>query len=164
MKLSDFNIEFIKFKNETDTFHYKINDLFFGLKDNSLFESGDIDISVTCTRNESNITLDYHFAGHIATACDRCLSDIKIAIEADRNEVLRLTANEDLLQEENYISVNYQVYNVYDSIYEQICLEMPVRKICKVSETKKECKIDHPETTTEDVVDERWAELKKLIK
>ncbi|MFT5055966.1 MAG: hypothetical protein ACI80H_000673, partial [Pseudoalteromonas distincta] len=29
MKLTDFDIEFIKFKNEKATFHYKIDDAFF---------------------------------------------------------------------------------------------------------------------------------------
>jgi hypothetical protein len=41
---------------------------------------------------------------------------------------------------------------------------MPTRLICENSLTNKQCEIDHSETADEDVVDERWSELKKLIK
>ena len=165
MKLSDFNIDFIKFKNEKDSFHFKINDTFFGLKDNSLYQSGEIDVAVHCERNEGNITLQYEFMGFMNSQCERCLEEIHIEIKDERNEILRLTSNDELLKEENYLSVNHQAYTVYDSLYEQICLSMPTRQICEMSQTQKTCKIDHPTTEkNENKVDERWAELKKLIK
>ncbi len=165
MKLNDFDIEFIKFKNETHTFSYNLNNTFFGLKANSLYQDCDIDVQVLCKRNESNISLDFVLKGYVDSTCERCLDSIKIEIDTTRNEVLRLTSNEELLKEESYISINHQVYNTYDSIYEQICLTMPTRKICKLSLNQKECEIDHQETAqNKDVVDDRWAELKKLIK
>ncbi|PCJ63184.1 MAG: hypothetical protein COA58_16470 [Bacteroidetes bacterium] len=164
MKLSDFDIDFIKFKNEKDSFNYKLNNTFFGLKENSLYHSCEIDAVVHCTRNENNITLDFELVGFMDSQCDRCLNNIKIEVKTDRNEVIRLTSNEDLLKEESYISINNQVYNVYDSLYEQICLYMPSRMICEISKDQKTCKIEHPITEKEEEVDERWAELKKLIK
>ena len=164
MKLSEFDIEFIKFKNETDTFHFELNDTFFGLKEHSLHQSCDIKVKVICTRNDGNIRLDYEFKGYVASQCERCLKDIQMEVETERLDILRLTSNDELLLEENYISVNHQVYNIYDSLYEQICLVMPTRKICKLSRSKIECEIDHPATEIEEKVDDRWAELKKLIK
>lgn len=165
MKLSDFNIEFIKFKNDTHNFTYKLSDTFFGLKLNSLYQNCDIDVQVLCKRNENNISLDYVLDGFVHSTCERCLEDIKLELKSSRNEVLRLTSNDELLEEENYLSVNHQIYNTYDSIYEEICLSMPTRKICKLSLNQQECEIDHQETAqNEDVVDDRWAELKKLIK
>ena len=164
MKLSEFDIDFIKFKNETDEFHFKINDAFFDLKENSLYQFCDIDIDVVCTRNDGNIKLDYQFNGVVFVQCERCLKNIEMEILANRTDVLRLTSNDELLLEENYISVNNQVYNVYDSLYEQICLSMPIRKICELSKSQKACEIEHPTTEKNEEVDERWAELKKLIK
>lgn len=164
MKLQDFDIDFIKFKNESHTFTYQLDNTFFGLKENSLYQSCDIAVKIKCSRNENNLSLHYELNGYVDAQCERCLTDIKIAIDAERQDVLKLTANEDLLQEENYISVNHQIYNAYDSLYEEICLSMPTRKICAQSVGKKECKIDHQSTEIEgDYVDERWAELKKLI-
>lgn len=164
MKLSDFDIDFIKFKNESHTFSFQLNNTFFGLKENSLYQTCDIKVEVNCIRNESNITLDYILVGTVDSNCERCLRDIKIYIDAERQDVLRLTSNEELLEEENYISVNHQIYNIYDSLYEEICLNMPTRKICEHSAKQKECEIDHPATESKpDEVDERWAELKKLI-
>lgn len=164
MKLTDFDIEFIKFKNEKDTFHYELDDTFFSIKENSLYTSGEISCTVVCEKNDSNIALKYELSGHINVECDRCLNDIKIGVQSERLDVLRLTQNDDLLKEENYLSVNHQVYNIYDSLYEQICLDLPTRKICKISLSQKECEIEHPEAEETNEVDERWADLKKLIK
>jgi uncharacterized metal-binding protein YceD (DUF177 family) len=164
MKLSNFDIDFIKFKNEKDIVCFKIDDTFFLLKENSLYNHGDIDIKIQCEKSDGTITLNYKLNGHIASRCERCLLPIKIDVNSDRNEVLKLTLNDELLQEENYLSVNHQVYSAYDSIYEQICLSMPTRLICENSISNKPCEIDHPETTEENVVDDRWSELKKLIK
>ena len=164
MKLSNFDIDFIKFKNEKDIVRFKIDDTFFLLKENSLYNHGDIDIKIQCEKNDGAITLNYKLNGHIASQCERCLLPIKIGVNSDRNEVLKLTLNDELLQEEDYLSVNHQVYSAYDSIYEQICLSLPTRLICESSISNKICEIDHPETTEENVVDDRWSELKKLIK
>jgi uncharacterized metal-binding protein YceD (DUF177 family) len=102
--------------------------------------------------------------GSISSDCERCLTKIKIEINSEFEYPLKLTTNEVLLLEENYISANHQIYNTYDSLYEYICMSIPIRKICENSVSETECEIIHPETTEEEVVDERWAELKKLIK
>lgn len=165
MKLTEFDIDFIKFKNETDQTHYKLENTFFGLKENSLYTSCDIDVKVVCRRNEDNIKLNYQLKGYVFSQCERCLKDIKLSIDAAEEEVLKLTSNDALLKEESYISINHQVYNIYDSLYEYICLNMPTRKICELSESKEECNIEHQTPDVdEDIVDERWAELRKLIK
>jgi uncharacterized metal-binding protein YceD (DUF177 family) len=165
MKLSEFDIDFIKFKNEKDQFHYKLNNEFFGLKENSLYHSGDIDVAIVCERNENTISVDYTFDGFVAAECERCLDDIKLEVTIAYNELIKLTPNESLLAEENYISINHPVYNVYDTLYEQICLSIPLRRICENSTKNQECKIDHLSTSSDEhVEDERWAQLKKLIK
>ncbi len=164
MKLSDFDIEFIKFKNEKDTVRFKINNTFFQLKENSLYDKCDINVEIECTKNDSTLTLDYKLNGYVETQCERCLTDIKLSANGHRNEVLKLTSNEELLQEENYLSVNHQVYSTYDSIYEQICLNLPFRLICENSISNNKCEIAHPAAAETKAVDDRWAELKKLIK
>jgi uncharacterized metal-binding protein YceD (DUF177 family) len=163
MKLSAFDINFIKFKNEKDVLHFKLNDTFFGLKENSLYEACDIDVSIQCKRNDGNIALEYVLKGHVSSTCERCLKEILLPVDATSEEMLKLTVNEELLQEENYISAHTQVYNVYDSLYEHICLSMPTRQICENSTLKTACKLHHPTTANQEpIADERWAELKKI--
>jgi len=165
MKLSEFDINFNKFKNEKDHFSFKLNDAFFELKENSLYQHGDLNVDIQCEKFEDTIILDYTFKGNIKSHCERCLKKIKIHINTFRQDVLKLTLNNDLLNEENYLSVNHPVYSVYDSIYEQICLDMPTRLICENSEIQNKCTIEHLDTNPKDKkVDDRWAELKKLIK
>ncbi|MBT8326901.1 MAG: DUF177 domain-containing protein [Bacteroidia bacterium] len=164
MKLSDLNIDFIKFKNEKDSFNYKLNDTFFHLKENSLFDSCDINLHIECEKSDSTIKIDFAIDGFISTNCERCLKPIKIAIKSEYQEVLKLTANLELLDsEENYLPVNHQVYNIYDTVYEQICLTMPTRKICETSLSKEKCELNYQSENQDNPVDERWAELKKLI-
>ncbi len=165
MKLSEFDIDFNKFKNEKDTFRFKLTDAFFELKENSLYQHGDFDVEIQCEKFEDTIVLDYSLIGHIKSQCERCLNQIKIHINTSRQDVLKLTLDNNLLNEENYLSVNHPVYSVYDSIYEQICLDIPTRLICENSEIQKNCTIEHLDSNkTDKEVDERWAELKKLIK
>lgn len=164
MKLNDFDIDFIKFKNEKDAVRFEINDTFFTLKENSLYAQCDIAVEVACEKNDSTLTLVYEMVGHVYSQCERCLNDISIAVKITNNDVLKLTNDEELLKQENYLSTNHQVYSTYDSIYEQICLSMPTRLICENSETNKICEIAQPQSASDEVIDERWAELKKLIK
>ncbi|MEY2923696.1 MAG: hypothetical protein RLZZ337_236 [Bacteroidota bacterium] len=164
MKLSDFDIDFIKFNNETDVFDFKLNDLFFGLKENSLFEKCDLQVTVNCEKKESTVKIVYSITGTVSTQCERCLEDIQIEINPTTEEVLKITSNTELLATEYYLSATHQVYNIYDSLYEQICVAMPLRKICKNSLTKKKCEITYTNTETDTPVDARWDKLKSLIK
>jgi uncharacterized metal-binding protein YceD (DUF177 family) len=165
MKLSEFDIDFIKFKNEKDMLHFQLDNTFFGLKENSLYQSGDIDVTIACDRSDNTISLDYTLSGTVTYSCERCLEDIELEVKSTQNELIKLTPNESLLDEENYVSIHHPVYNVYDSLYEQICLSMPLRKICENSTKNIECKIDHlSPSSSDEIVDDRWLELKKLIK
>ncbi len=164
MKLSDFDINFNKFKNEQDTVEYHLEDTFFDLKEGSLHQHCNIDVVVLCSKKDSTVTLNYSMKGELSANCERCLTDIKIGVDSTFEYVLKLTTNEVLLKEENYLSANHQVHNIYDSLYEFICINVPTRMICENSLSKTECEVIHPESTEDEIVDERWAELKKLIK
>jgi len=164
VKLSDFDIDFIKFNNETDVFDFKLNDLFFGLKENSLYQKCNLQATVNCEKKESTIKVAYVISGTVSTECERCLEDIEIEINPVAEEVLRLTSNPELLATEHYLSASHQVYNVYDTLYEQICIAMPLRKICKNSITKKKCELNYTNSEGEKPADDRWDKLKNLIK
>ena len=164
MRLSDFDIDFIKFKNESESFKFKLDDTFFKLKEGSLYSSCDIVVDLNCSKNDSTINLDYTLQGVVNTNCDRCLDDIAIEINANFSNVLKLTAKDDLLAEENYLSINHQIYSVYDSLYEQTCLNMPAKRTCENSLKNVECELNYQTEEVEKPVDERWNELKKLLK
>ena len=108
MKLSEFDIDFNKFKNEKDTFSFKLTDAFFELKEKSLYQHGDFNVDIKCEKFEETITLDYSFDGYINSQCERCLNPIKIRVNTSRQDILKLTLNDSLLNEENYLSVNDQ--------------------------------------------------------
>ena len=164
MKLTEFNIDFIKFKNETDTFALKLDDSFFTLKENSLYHACALDVNIECTKRDNTIKLNYSISGQVSTSCERCLETIAIPLQAEGLDALRLTGDEELLNNENYLSIHHQVFSTYDSIYEIICLNMPTRKVCETSLKNKACTIDYASNEIEQTTDPRWDELKKLIK
>lgn len=164
MELRDFNINFLKFKNAQSCFNYQLKDAFFTLKEHSLYNRCNLSVDVTGSKVDSTITLGYRIAGLVVVDCDRCLETIEIPINSTFTEVLKLTDNLDLLQEDNYLDAGQQVYNVYDTIYEQICLAMPLQKLCENSTKGVECTITYKQENTADEIDDRWSELKKLIK
>lgn len=164
MELRDFDINFLKFKNPQESFTYQINDAFFTLKEHSLYSKCALDVEVGCTKVDNTVTLNFAIKGLVGVDCDRCLEAINLSVEAKYTEVLKLTDNLDLRDEDNYIDAGHQIYNVYDTIYEQICLAMPLQKLCENSTKNVECSITYEQDNPSEIIDDRWSELKKLIK
>lgn len=163
MKLEDFHIDLNKYQNDSFQFQLKLDDTFFGLKENSLFNNCDIDLQVNCSRMLSTVSVQCQLKGVVYTNCDRCLEPIGLRVELEFSEAFKLTQDKELLLEDNYISDTNPVLDIYDLIYEHICLQLPNRLICENSTDPKECEIPS-EQQVEKQVDPRWAELKKLIK
>ncbi|MBR9860569.1 DUF177 domain-containing protein [bacterium] len=161
MKLKDFDIDFIKFKNEVYTFTYELDDTFFKLKEHSLYDRCDINVTCEATKNESTIQLDFHLKGNILANCERCLDEIHIPIDSKFTRVLKLTSDSEKVDDENYLSIHNQVISVYDMIYEHIVLSMPSRLICANALEDKKCTINI-EDDSEPSIDPRWEALKKL--
>ncbi len=141
-----------------------MNDSFFSLKEKSLFSRGTLEAKLECEKQDSTITIDYVINGFVNIECERCLEEIELQVDTKHHEVLKLTGNTELLKEENYLSVNHQIFSCYDTLYEQICLALPLRKICENSNAKRKCELDYSSDDVEKPTDDRWEKLKNLIK
>jgi uncharacterized metal-binding protein YceD (DUF177 family) len=153
----------MKFKNESHVFQFTLNDTFFLLKEQSLYEHGSINVLCTASKQESTVQLDIVLKGLINAECERCLDPIELPVDSEFSTVYKLTLNKDKFGEENYLSVNDQVVNIYDMLYENIVLSMPNRLICENAVKPKECIIEL-EMNPKPETDPRWNELKKLKK
>ena len=161
MELRDFNIDFIKFRNESHNFEFHLDRTFFTLKENSLYQDGEIDLQCKATKHETTVQLDYKIKGFVRSECERCLDPIKLPIDSEFTNVYKLTLNKEKFGEDNYLSANDQIVNIYDEVYEHIVLSMPSRLICENGIEDKECTIDLADDDEKEI-DPRWEELKKL--
>jgi uncharacterized metal-binding protein YceD (DUF177 family) len=100
--------------------------------------------------------------GKVSSNCERCLDPIDLGVDVRFTETYKLTGDRDLLEEENYVSDKNPVFSIYDSVYEQICLNVPSRLICANSLEPKECDLPSGEESVS-TTDPRWDKLKKLI-
>lgn len=163
MSLETFNIDCKKINDKVLDISYHLDDSFFELKEKSLYSSCEINVSGSVSKIGSQVTCAFKMDGHINTPCDRCLASLKIEVKETPTLHLKMTTESALLEEEGYIDASTQLLNVYDTLYDTICLAMPMRKTCELSLNRSKCKSE-----PEDINDssERnnpmWDELKKL--
>jgi len=172
--LKDYNIDFVKLKLGHHDFNFKIDDSFFRLKVNSLIESGNLIVHILLDKKERLMNLNFNFEGTIQTECDTCLDIIDLPIKGNESIVLKI---EETPKESDgeiiYLGPNDISFNVYDSIYEFICISKPMTKTCSESaDTKKKCnpqmlkylsESKDENSNIETPTDPRWDKLKKII-
>jgi uncharacterized protein len=166
MRLADFDIDLNRIKEDSENFHFEINDEFFGLKSQSLYNKGELTAHLKVSKLTNTATFEYIIDGKVGAICERCLTDIHLKIDIQEKDVYKLI-HTDLLENEDYtISASNPTLNVYDSIYDLICLSLPIRKLCENSiEQFTNCEIILDQSNQkDDAVDERWNILNKLKK
>jgi uncharacterized metal-binding protein YceD (DUF177 family) len=170
--LKFFDIEFVKLKNGVHEFDYKLQDTFFSEKEGSLYESGQIDVHLTFRKSDNLFVLDFSLQGFVGTECDRCTDPIRVALYTSSRLNVRIDPEKAGMDEEPdlwYIDPFAHKLNVYDYLYDTICVSLPLRKVCSESMDEKLCnhdfeekisKEDHGENASEDP---RWSKLKDLL-
>jgi len=172
--LKDYNIEFVKLKLGHHDFNYTIDNSFFDLKEYSLVEKGLVNVHLLIDKKERLMNLTFTFEGILQTECDKCLDTIDLPVSGHETIVIKITEEpKESDGEIIYLGPNDISFNVYDSIYEIICISIPMSKTCKDDVSgKKEC---NPEmlkflseskdesTNIESQTDPRWDKLKNII-
>jgi len=81
--------------NETRTFSFEIDDLFFGEFEGSEVERGDLKATVTVEKKSGFMQLGVLISGKVTIACDRCLDDLSIPIAYESAPIVKfVTADE----------------------------------------------------------------------
>jgi uncharacterized metal-binding protein YceD (DUF177 family) len=164
VKIADFDINFLNISDEGLSISLELGNEFFDLKENSLYDKCRFKVQVLCTKYDSSVNVNVEFDGVIITDCERCLEEIEVPCQNTFLEAIKLTGDSDLFEHENYISRDHQIFNLYDCLYENICLSVPTRKVCENSLKNQECILhnNEAEKTESDEENSVWSELKKL--
>lgn len=175
MKIEEFDIEFVKFKNDTHELNFHLGNDFFRLFENSSFDTGNIAAKVIFEKSNVALRFDFTIMGSLNLSCDRCLNRISFPVENEFTLHVKITDHPGE-EEDNlaFILPSEHKINIASYIYEIIYLALPMRRICEdigeqcdvdvISKLKK-ISVESNESNIEtENPDPEWDKLKDLFK
>ncbi len=177
--LTPFNLPLSGMKQGMHAFHFRVDQDFFSCFEASPLAEGDLLVELTCDKRPDMLVLVFHLKGTVRTACDRCLDEFDLPLEAAHQLLVKYDVHERDEAEVVYIHRDTPRFNVARFVYEFILLSMPMivthdhgRGVCnpemlRYITTEEElakrrtAQSEHPRG--EDEGDSPWDQLKGLI-
>ncbi len=158
-------------------YDFQIGDKFFGYFENSLVDSGEVDIKVILEKRSTFLKLQITIKGWVELTCDRCLDNYRQKIK-QKTELFVKFGEQEFEDGENVIWLlpGENQLNLAQIFYEYTMLGIPLRHVHpKNKDGKRECNkemlkklksyMDTPPSEGEgqqEQIDPRWEALKKL--
>ena len=156
--LKDYSVVFKGLKDGNHSFDFHVDNEFFGLFEDALYEDGEIDVVLNLNKSQQVLIFDFEMNGTLLTLCDNCLDDLSLAID---------------IESRLYVKFGDE----YDEPTEDIIVtSLPIRHIHKVNEDgSSECNPEmvkklsqylvenEPQGEEGDEIDPRWDKLKSII-
>jgi len=167
--LTDYSVNILGLSQKTHSFDFKIGDAFFKIYGTEVVSSGQFLANVVLDKRETLIEANFDIEGKASLVCDRSLDPFEHVMKINRKMIFKFgEAVEEVSDEITIIPQDLQQLDVGQFIYEYIVLEVPIKKIhpryqsdSEEDETE-EGKLIYQSEKSEDAIDPRWEELKKL--
>ncbi|MFN8166206.1 MAG: DUF177 domain-containing protein [Bacteroidia bacterium] len=152
-------------------FEFQVDSAFFQQFENSIVQSGEVDVLVVVEKKESMLLIDFTMEGTITVTCDRCLEELSLPIESYDEIVVKFSDENEDENSENVIVLPVKSYEMDLSqfIYEFITLQVPMRNVHDEEENGQSCNPDvlkemekHIQKEEQPPVDPRWEGLKGI--
>jgi uncharacterized metal-binding protein YceD (DUF177 family) len=174
--LSKYEIAFKGLKEGIHLFDYELDDRFFDEFENSEVKRGKLNAEVKLTKQSTLLILEFSVKGFVELVCDRCLDfyNQKISIKSKLFVKFGLDAQE-LSDDVIVLTQDDHQINVSHDLYELVVLGLPIKHVHPTDKKgNSECDpemiaklneylIEEETHETEEPIDERWNELKRLI-
>lgn len=155
-KLDGYKVDLKGMATDTVSYRWQADNDFFSAVQGSEIKQGLLDVALRVKRTSGAYELEFQLQGEVEVTCDRCLESMNQPIDAFCT--LRVVMGEDFVDDGDVVVIPERegVINVAWNIYEFAALQIPLRHV-------------HPdcealfESSEEERVDPRWADLKKLI-
>lgn len=167
------NINFIKLKNGSHLFDFKVDNSFFSTIEGSLVEKGNFDINVELIKSETILDFQICIDGVLNLVCDVSLKEFDKPVKLDKKIFVKF--GEEYKEESDELIIiphGSDSFDLAPLFYEYIALEVPFKKIhpeLKYSDDDEEeviIRYEDPDSAVEekkdDIVDPRWDALRKL--
>ena len=155
-KLDGYKVDLKGMATDTVSYRWQADDDFFSAVQGSEIKQGLLDVALRVKRTSGAYELEFQLQGEVEVTCDRCLESMNQPIDAFCT--LRVVMGEDFVDDGDVVVVPERegFINVAWNIYEFAALQIPLRHVHPDCEALSE-------SSEEEKVDPRWAELKKLI-
>jgi uncharacterized protein len=181
VKKSEFEIQFSGLKEGKHNFHFEVGDTFFEQLDYSEIEKADLKVDVDFEKRVNMLILNFDIQGKVKVMCDKCTEDFELEIENQEELIYKFGDGESDDEKIIIIPETEIEIDVTQPIYELTILAIPSRRVHPEGECNQEMleamdnylmvETDDSEQTEDDSVDDtneeidpRWEELKKLKK
>lgn len=163
-----FDIDIFKLAEGIHEFEFNFDSRFFDLFEDSIIEHGSGEVSVILEKTSSMILLTINIDGEIEMICDRSLDSFMYPVKESNEVRLKFGDHwEELDDDLILIPSNAQKIDVGQFVYEFLTLAMPMKKLHPRYQGEEEFFVideNDSETSSDEPVDPRWNELKKLKK
>ena len=155
-KLDGYKVDLKGMATDTVSYRWQADNDFFSAVQGSEIKQGLLDVALRVKRTSSAYELEFQLQGEVEVTCDRCLESMNQPIDAFCT--LRVVMGEDFVDDGDVVVIPERegVINVAWNIYEFAALQIPLRHVHPNCEALSE-------SSEEERVDPRWADLKKLI-
>lgn len=176
-----YKINLKSLKDGVHEFAYQLDDGYFADTATDI-TAGEVSAEVVCTKRGDLHQLHISVDGYVVTACDRCLEEVELDVDSERDLVVKLGA--EYREESDEILIIPEREGVLDlqwMLFEDVVLSLPLQRMHEDGEcdstmmslyermaTDEVAEGDTPAEATEDIerdeegIDLRWASLKKL--
>lgn len=129
-----YSVPFAGLKDGMHQFDFQVDNDFFSHFPDTPITEGSFKIHLDFEKKPGVITVQYDFQGSINIPCDRCLEMMKLPING--KEQLLIKFSDDFKEEAEvvYLPIGTHTWNAAQSIYEFICLTMPMTKTHDLAE------------------------------
>lgn len=162
-------------------FTYELDDAYFAGLESDLVLGGGINAEVVCTKRGDLYQLHIALEGYVDVQCDRCLDEVDLYTESERDLIVKL--GPEYLEESDEVLIIPEREGVLDLqwlLYEDIVLSLPMQRMHDEGECNGAMMELYSSMATDEVheggdqepsgdtvrdddgIDQRWAALKKL--
>lgn len=155
-KLDGYKVDLKGMATDTVSYRWQADNDFFSAVQGSEIKQGLLDVALRVKRTSGAYELEFQLQGEVEVTCDRCLESMSQPIDALCT--LRVVMGDDFVDDGDVVTIPERegVINVAWNIYEFAALQIPLRHVHPNCEALSE-------SSEEERVDPRWADLKKLI-
>ena len=155
-KLDGYKVDLKGMATDTVSYRWQADNDFFSAVQGSEIKQGLLDVALRVKRTSGAYELEFQLQGEVEVTCDRCLESMNQPIDAFCT--LRVVMGDDFVDDGDVVTIPERegVINVAWNIYEFAALQIPLRHVHPNCEALSE-------SSEEERVDPRWADLKKLI-
>ncbi len=157
-------------ENGEHEFEFILEKEFFELFDEIKDTDGKLLARVILNKSEILITLKINIKGSVQAVCDRCLDEFELPIEAKTEMFIKFgNENEELAENLLVVSDKEDSIDIKGLLYELYMLNYPIQAVHPEIDGQATCnenmlnKLDEYSVDSEDYIDPRWDELRKII-